>query len=147
MASSASFNTAFPTLAVFLPGGPGEFTRGLPLAIITSVIASLLVSLTLVPFLASRFLKTEHNARGNIFMRGLKRVIHTTYAPLLDKALRWPKSTLLIALLLFVISIPLFSKVGFKLFPDSENAPALKFITYRMPAHWRVQFHVTAIME
>jgi 2-iminobutanoate/2-iminopropanoate deaminase len=32
-----------------------------------------------------------------------------------------------------------------ELFPDPENAPALKFITYRMPAHWRVQFHVTAI--
>jgi 2-iminobutanoate/2-iminopropanoate deaminase len=34
-----------------------------------------------------------------------------------------------------------------ELFPDPENAPALKFIAYRMPAHWRVQFHVTAIME
>jgi 2-iminobutanoate/2-iminopropanoate deaminase len=33
------------------------------------------------------------------------------------------------------------------LFPDKNNAPALKFITYRMPAHWRVQFHVTAIMS
>ena len=30
-------------------------------------------------------------------------------------------------------------------FPDPESAPALKFVTYRMPAHWRVQFHVTAI--
>jgi enamine deaminase RidA (YjgF/YER057c/UK114 family) len=34
-----------------------------------------------------------------------------------------------------------------ELFPDPENAPALKFITYRMPAHWRVQFHITAIMD
>jgi 2-iminobutanoate/2-iminopropanoate deaminase len=33
------------------------------------------------------------------------------------------------------------------LFPDKDNAPVLKFITYRMPAHWRVQFHVTAIMS
>ncbi len=33
------------------------------------------------------------------------------------------------------------------LFPDKNNAPALKFIAYRMPAHWRVQFHVTAIMS
>ena len=31
-------------------------------------------------------------------------------------------------------------------FPDDEWAPAIKFITYRMPAHWRVQFHVTAII-
>jgi 2-iminobutanoate/2-iminopropanoate deaminase len=29
-------------------------------------------------------------------------------------------------------------------FPDPASSPALKFVTYRMPAHWRVQFHVTA---
>jgi len=33
------------------------------------------------------------------------------------------------------------------LFSDHDNAPAVKFITYRMPPHWRVQFHVTAVME
>ena len=32
------------------------------------------------------------------------------------------------------------------LFPDDERAPAIKFINYRMPAHWRVQFHVTAVI-
>ncbi len=32
------------------------------------------------------------------------------------------------------------------LFPDDERAPAIKFITYRMPAHWRVQFHLTAVI-
>ncbi len=30
------------------------------------------------------------------------------------------------------------------LFPDEKRAPPIKFITYRMPPHWRVQFHVTA---
>jgi len=32
------------------------------------------------------------------------------------------------------------------LFPDDERAPAIKFINYRMPQHWRVQFHVTAVI-
>lgn len=31
-------------------------------------------------------------------------------------------------------------------FPDDERTPAVKFITYRMPAHWRVQFHLTAVI-
>lgn len=31
-------------------------------------------------------------------------------------------------------------------FPDDERTPPIKFITYRMPAHWRVQFHVTAVI-
>jgi len=106
---------------VFLPGGPGEFTRGLPLAIIMSVIASLLVSLTVVPFLASRLLKPNPGKKGNIFMRVLKNTIQKTYAPLLDKALKWPKLSLLIALLLFAGSFNLFGRIGFILFPDSEK--------------------------
>jgi 2-iminobutanoate/2-iminopropanoate deaminase len=32
------------------------------------------------------------------------------------------------------------------LFPDPERAPPIKFINYRMPPHWRVQFHVTAVI-
>ena len=40
---------------------------------------------------------------------------------------------------------PVVSNALRAVFPDADSAPALKFITYRMPAHWRVQFHVTAI--
>lgn len=32
-----------------------------------------------------------------------------------------------------------------KVFRDRDRAPAVKFVNYRMPQHWRVQFHVTAI--
>ena len=52
---------------IFLPGGPGEFIRSLPMAIISSVLASMVVSLTVVPFLASRMLKEHQHAEGNIF--------------------------------------------------------------------------------
>lgn len=31
-------------------------------------------------------------------------------------------------------------------FPSPHHAPAVKLVNYRMPEHWRVQFHVTAIM-
>jgi len=33
-----------------------------------------------------------------------------------------------------------------KVFHDPDRAPAVKYVNYRMPLHWRVQFHVTAIM-
>lgn len=33
-----------------------------------------------------------------------------------------------------------------RVFPSSQRAPVVKFVNYRMPQHWRVQFHVTAIM-
>lgn len=117
---TASLVIAFLPL-IFLPGAPGEFTKGLPMAVITSVLASLLVSLTIVPFLASRVLKSHTNPEGNIFLRGLKKIIHKTYAPLLDKALRHPRLTLLIALLIFASSLFLFRLTGFRLFPFSEK--------------------------
>jgi multidrug efflux pump subunit AcrB len=53
---TATLMIAFMPLA-FMPEAPGEFIRGLPLAVITSVFASMLISLTIVPFLASKVLK------------------------------------------------------------------------------------------
>jgi multidrug efflux pump subunit AcrB len=132
---------------IFLPGGAGEFTRGLPLGIITSVIASLLVSLTIVPFLASRLLKTSNHTEGNIFMRALKKLIHKTYAPLLDKALKWPKTSLLIALALFIGSFGLFGKVGFKLFPASEKPMFLINIKPSLQSNLYETDRITRIVE
>src|SRR5471030_879843 len=42
---------------LFLPEGAGEFIRSLPAAILFTVVASLFVSLTIIPFLASRMLR------------------------------------------------------------------------------------------
>jgi multidrug efflux pump subunit AcrB len=132
---------------IFLPGGPGEFTKGLPMAVITSVLASLIVSLTIVPFLASRLLGKHQNADGNIFLRGLKKVISKTYAPLLDKALRWPRLTLVIALLVFVSSIGLFKAVGFRLFPSSEKPMFLVNIRPSLQSNLYETDRITKIVE
>jgi multidrug efflux pump subunit AcrB len=107
---------------VFLPEGSGDFIRGLPLAVIFSVLASMLVSLTIIPFLSSRILK-DHvgNPEGNIFMRALKKMIHGSYARLLDVALTKPIITVVSAAIIFFGSVQLFKSVGFSLFPASEK--------------------------
>lgn len=114
---------------VFLPEGSGEFIRGLPLAVITSVFASMLVSLTIVPFLSSRVLKADHDPRGNFFMRGLKKLISGSYSRLLDKALQRPVATLLVAMALFIGSLGIFGIIGFRIFPTSEKPQFLVNIT------------------
>jgi multidrug efflux pump subunit AcrB len=116
---------------VFLPEAPGEFIRGLPMAVITSVFASMLVSLTIVPFLASKVLKTNHNPDGNIFLRGLKKLIHGSYSRLLVASLKRPVLTLVIAFALFGGSLMLFGVIGFRLFPTSEKPQFL--INVNMP--------------
>lgn len=122
---------------IFLPGGPGEFVRGLPLAIVSSVIASLLVSLTVVPFLASRILKEHTNPEGNIFLRVLKKGISNTYSVLMAKALKRPVLTLAVSFGLFFSSVLLFPVIGFKLFPASEKPIFL--VNIRMPLQTNIQ--------
>lgn len=130
IATTATLVIAFLPM-IFLPGGPGEFVRGLPMAVITSVIASTLVSLTVVPFLASRFLKQQTDSEGNIFMKFIKKLIAATYAKLMKIALQKPIVTLSIALFLFMSSLTLFPVIGFKLFPTSEKPIFL--INIKMP--------------
>jgi multidrug efflux pump subunit AcrB len=127
---TATLAIAFMPL-IFLPGGPGEFIRSLPTAVIMSVLASMVVSLTVVPFLASRFLKQHHHPEGNIFLRLLKRLISGTYSKLMHVALGRPWTTLLVAAALFGGSLMLFPRIGFKLFPSSEKPIFL--VNVRMP--------------
>ncbi len=115
---------------VFMPEGAGDFIRGLPMAVIFCVLASMVVSLTIIPFLTSKLLKphTGH-PDGNIFMRALKKLIHGSYARLLDKALQRPVLTLVATVIIFAGSIYVFQLIGFSLFPASEKPQFLINIT------------------
>lgn len=127
---TATLIVAFVPL-VFMPEAAGEFIRGLPMAVITSVFASMLVSLTVVPFLASKVLKTNHNPEGNIFLRGLKKLISGSYSKLLDHSLKRPILSLVVAFAIFGASLLLFGVIGFRLFPTSEKPQFL--INVNMP--------------
>ncbi len=102
---------------LMLPGGPGQFIRSLPLAVVFTVLASLVVSLTIIPFMASRFLGGSRGHEGNVFLRLLQRVIHQTYRPLLHWAMTHRALTLVLTALLVVGSVALVPRIGFSLFP------------------------------
>ena len=106
---------------LFLPEGAGKFIRSLPASVLYTVAASLLVSLTVIPFLASRILRASgHGSGGNKALQGLMRVIHGIYGPALRVALASPKRTLLAALAFVVASFGLTALLGFSLFPNAD---------------------------
>ena len=105
----------------FLPENSGQFIRSLPLAVTLTILASMVVSLTIVPFLSSRILKKDHNLEGNIFMRALKKLISGSYSKVLHWALRNPWPTVAVAVVLFVASLQIPKIIGFALFPKSEK--------------------------
>jgi multidrug efflux pump subunit AcrB len=120
LGATATLLLAFVPL-LFLPGGPGRFIRSLPMAVVDSVLASLLVSLTIIPWLASVFLRKKVEGEGNRALRAFDRGIHATYAPLLDRALKHPRWTLAIAVAIVAGSLALVPVVGFSLFPKAET--------------------------
>ena len=111
-----------------LPEGAGKFTRGLPLAVVMTVLASLLVAFTVVPFLASRFLPRHEAAEGNRLLRAVKGGIHRFYAPVMHRALARPKASLMLAFALVVASLGLAPLLGFSLFPAADKPQFLVII-------------------
>lgn len=104
---------------LMLPGTAGKFIRSLPASVVFTILASLFVSVTIIPFLAAVFLKEEEDEQGNIFMRALNRGIDATYAKVLHRALAAPKRTLWVATALFVGALALIPSIGFSLFPKA----------------------------
>jgi len=127
---TATLVIAFLPLA-FLPDMAGEFIRSLPMAIITSVLASMIVALTLVPFIGSKILKTHTHGEGNYFLKKLQGFLTWSYRGIMPLALKWPKVTISISIALSVLAFLLFPLAGFKLFPTSEKPMFL--INIKMP--------------
>lgn len=104
---------------LFIPGIAREIFRDLSYSIIYSNIAALLVSLTLIPMLASRFLSNKINitAEGKIFG-----AVKNNYMKLIKWALKNRLKTIAISIILFVVSLmvgPRFLKMEF--FPKQDK--------------------------
>ncbi len=101
----------------------GDFIRSMPLTVVFTLTASLLISLTLTPYLSSKFIriKTENNGNESWFRRTLNKFVSTRYRRILDGALKRPKTVALIAVLVFFGSLTLFPIVGVSFFPKAEK--------------------------
>ena len=109
----------------FLPESSGEFIRSLPMAVITTVLASLFVSITIVPFLASLIMPRESSEEGNVVLQYMKKGIESSYRRILHWSLRHPVITLLIAGGIFLGSLGLIQVIGISVFPKSEKPQLL----------------------
>ncbi len=105
---------------LFLPGGPGSYTKSFFLSIMLTVLASLVISLSLIPFLASRILRRDENPEGNAALRWLNDKIQRLYRPILHKSLGAPWKTFIIAMVCCMSAFALVPSMGFSLFPYSD---------------------------
>lgn len=132
---------------VFLPDMAGEFIRSLPMAIITSVLASMIVALTLVPFIGSKLLRVHSHGEGNYFLKKLQKFLTYAYSGIMPLALKWPKVTIGISILISGLAFVLFPQAGFKLFPTSEKTMFLVNIKLPLQANIVESDRVTKQVE
>jgi HAE1 family hydrophobic/amphiphilic exporter-1 len=122
--------TTLSIVAVFVPvaymkGIIGRFFFQFGLTVSAAVLLSMLVSFTLTPMLSSRIMKSQHSQAKGVFaslfdrmFRGVERM----YSGVLRWALRWPWTTILIALLSLFGSCGLISRVPAEFIPPEDRS-------------------------
>lgn len=106
----------------FLPEGAGKFTQSFIGTIVATITASMVVSLTIVPFLASRILSRDEHEGGNAMLRWLMNKIDRLYHPMLHWALDRPRRTVWGALAVTTAAFLLVPVLGFSLFPNADTS-------------------------
>jgi HAE1 family hydrophobic/amphiphilic exporter-1 len=116
-------------IAVLIPlllmgGIIGRLFREFAVTLAMAIFVSLVVSLSLTPMMASRFLRAHKEARhGRIYQwseRGFDRMLHA-YERGLDLALQWSLTTLCIFFATLALSVYLFVIIPKGFFPQQDN--------------------------
>ncbi len=122
--------TTFSIVAVFVPvafmdGIIGRFFYQFGLTVSAAVLISMLVSFTLTPMLSSRLMRMQHTHTQGLFARLFNRMfagVENGFAAVLRWALRFPWTTVLLALSTLAGSIVLISRVPGEFIPQQDQS-------------------------
>src|SRR5687767_2305228 len=130
MATSMSLIVVFLPVA-FMAGIVGRFMYSFGVTMAFAIAVSLLVSFTLTPMMAARYLRREDLHHEGTREKGLYAIIERTYMKLLDWSMAHRWAIVLAMFLVFLSTIPLFMIVDKTFLPyDDEGQFA---ITVRAP--------------
>lgn len=126
--------TSLTVLAVFfpvtfIPGVVGRFFAAFAFTVCIGIIMSTFDAVTMAPMLSANLMRATHSKDGHVAKRNfalrfteyMGGGVAVAYAWLLDRCLRHPAKTLIVAVAIFVGSIALLGKVGFTFLPDDES--------------------------
>ena len=122
---SISISLIAVLIPLLLMGGIiGRLFREFAVTLAMTIFVSMLVSLTLTPMMASRFLRAHSETRhGRVYQwseRAFAAMLNA-YERGLDRALRWSKTTLLIFFATLALSVYLFVIIPKGFFPQQDN--------------------------
>ncbi len=140
IASTLTTVCAFLPL-VFWPGIMGEFMKYLPITVIITLSASLVVAVVFNPVLCARFMPVPRQIEGGKMRLGDRLIAFglSTYEPTLTWALRHRALVMGGMLLLLILVFGLFGifNKGVELFPDTD--PTVAFVSIEAPSGTRIE--------
>jgi cobalt-zinc-cadmium resistance protein CzcA len=116
-----------PILA--LQGVEGRTFRPMAMTVLFALIAGFILSLTVVPALASLLLSRDTVERQS----PLVRIAKTLYRPVLGGAIRWPWLSTLLAVILFALSAVTFARQGREFLPKLDEGTVV-IAAVRLPS-------------
>ena len=113
------------TILAFLPllllqTGAGTFIRSMPVTVVLTLLASLILALSLSPLMASRLFPLE-NKKQPLVLQWIDHLARGSYSLTLKKALSHPWLVLLVSIALFLGSLTLLPLVGVSMFPKADK--------------------------
>jgi hydrophobe/amphiphile efflux-1 (HAE1) family protein len=122
---SISVSLVAVLIPLLLMGGIiGRLFREFAVVLAMTIFVSMVVSLTLTPMMASRFLRAHHETKhGKLYQwseRGFEAMLHA-YERGLDLALSWKRTTLVIFFATLALSVYLFVLIPKGFFPQQDN--------------------------
>jgi HAE1 family hydrophobic/amphiphilic exporter-1 len=145
--SGAIIASTITTLVVFVPvifltGFASIFFGQMAFVVSFALICSLAVALTLIPVLSSRFLKSGTRMGSTTgFLTKLERV----YGRVLEVALRFRKTTVLLAVLALLASAGVLPWIGTELMPEEDQSEVR--VNFDLPVGTRIEVTERAIKE
>ncbi|MCB9893577.1 MAG: efflux RND transporter permease subunit [Planctomycetes bacterium] len=134
IASTATTLGAFFPM-VFWPGIMGEFMKFLPITVIVTLACSLFVALVINPTVAAAFMRFRKPRESvlNKKVEGFGNSVIRGYEHILRLGLRFPKTSLIGAFVLLIMTIVVYGSLGHgvELFPEVE--PKLAFVNITAP--------------
>jgi len=122
----AIVSSTVTTVLAFLPmlmiqSITGEFIRSMPVTVIYTLCASLLVSMILTPYLSSKYLSNGVVKHETRIRTVLNHFVETRYRKILSFSLNNPRRIIISALIIFFASLALFPLIGVSFFPKAEK--------------------------
>jgi HAE1 family hydrophobic/amphiphilic exporter-1 len=122
---SISISLVAVLIPLLLMGGIiGRLFREFAVTLAMTIFVSMVVSLTLTPMMASRFLRAHGETKHGRFYQWSERAFDAMlhgYEHGLDRAMRWSKTTLLVFFATLALSVYLFVIIPKGFFPQQDN--------------------------